>query len=229
MISEIYERTTVNFSDGLVAENGRIEGVRILNKLSTGNNREYTGGALQDIARLINSGEGAKVFLDHPSNSEIRDTRGVRSIKDLAGYLSSVIATGDDVSGTLHVLPQHRPLIESLVKSNIPSIGLSIHAFATNRRGENGKEIIEAVRKVVSTDLVTESASTIGLFESRSQDNGNDITDDYRQAFNIHAEHKSSERSGDYRTAFGIKPEALPVRTEYTETEKEWRRAFGIN
>ena len=58
-----------------------IQNVALLGSVSL-NNRVYTEQAMKDAAKLYN---GAPVYIDHPTESEMEDRQGVRSVMDLAG------------------------------------------------------------------------------------------------------------------------------------------------
>ncbi len=171
METEIKEATT-GF-DRIDTENRMLKGVVLLgadtkNKYLMGTiGTKFTENARRSLASL---GEGVKVFLDHASEREDKDNRGVRSIRDLAGYLESThVDTDGKVKGNLHYLRAHAELIEDLAANMAPAIGLSIHGFGdVHREGDYG--IVESFSRLPSVDFVSAPASCSGgLFESRQQ------------------------------------------------------------
>ena len=177
MTTIITER--LDFGPETKATGGVIRDVALLRSVSQ-NCRTYTPKALSDIARLS---EGSKVFLDHPTKSELKDRDGIRSIHDLAGSVGGSRFDGfDTVRGTIHLLPQHRELIESLVNAGIPGIGMSIHAEVDQTRSGNGYQV-EAVQRLVSIDLVTEAATVSGFFESKAHTLPGDESDYWQELF----------------------------------------------
>ena len=177
-----------DFSADTKAAGGIIRDVALLKSVSQ-NRRTYTQQALGDLARLA---EGSKVFLDHPTKSELKDRDGIRSIHDLAGSVGGSRFDGfDTVRGTIHLLPQHRELIESLVNAGIAGIGMSIHAEVDQRREGNGYQV-EAVQRLVSIDLVTEAATVSGFFESKAHTLPGDESDYYQELFGKRAPGENS-------------------------------------
>jgi len=127
---------------------------------------EFSEQALNDVARLIT---GNKFYIDHPGEQEDKDNRGIRRIRDLAGYFENGrLDENKVVRADIHYLKAHSEFLEDLVDNMADKIGLSIHAFgpmSVNRDRNVG--IAESMARVVSADLVTETGSTINLFESK--------------------------------------------------------------
>ncbi len=127
---------------------------------------EFSEQALNDTARLIT---GSKFYLDHPGILEDKDNRGVRKSRDLAGYFENGrVDENKVVRADIHYLETDAKRLEDLVGNMADKIGLSIHAFGPmSLDRDNNMGIAESMRKVVSADLVTETGSTINLFESK--------------------------------------------------------------
>jgi len=125
----------------------------------------FSEQALNDTAQLIT---GNKFYIDHPGEQEDKDNRGVRRIRDLAGYFESGRVDNNIVRADIHYLKIHAEFLEDLVENMADKIGLSIHAFGPMTIDKDRNiGIAESIRKLVSADLVTETGSTINLFESK--------------------------------------------------------------
>ena len=122
------------------------------------NRRIYPRRVMEEAYPLY---EGAKVYLDHPTKTE--DTqRPERSVRDLVGYLENV---GPDMSADL-VVVNHKeevcPLIDEAISTGRDLVGLSHNILGLTRieRQKDGPvQVVEAVGKVRSVDIVTEQAA----------------------------------------------------------------------
>ncbi|MCW8137875.1 MAG: hypothetical protein KIT58_03130 [Planctomycetota bacterium] len=144
---------------------GIVRGVKILGARSKNRVRglpsRYDEGALDKAAPLY---EGAPVYLDHPAN---RDPHAERSYRDRFGRLESVRREADGLFGDLRVNPEHPRARQFLwdAEHNSTGMGLSHNARLTGAvRG--GEYVYESIDRVRSVDVVTEPATTQGLFES---------------------------------------------------------------
>jgi len=154
-------------------EAGVIRGVRILGRVSQ-NGREYTQGAIREAAALY---EGVGVYVDHPPRSAPNTER---RIADKIGWLESIKVTDDGLRGDLHLLRSHS-LYESICEAaerNPAMLGLSHNAEGKTRR-DRGKTLVERIIRVRSVDLVTDPATSVGLFESKGLDMS---TEDFAKA-----------------------------------------------
>lgn len=128
--------------------------------------RRYSQQSRESVARLIN---GSKFYKNHRSQQELEKTHGVRDVNDLLGYYENgrVEPDGNTVAD-VHYLRNQKEFLEPIVEQMADKIGLSIDA-----RGdivfdhESQYENVRDVMKLKSTDLVTETGSTINLFESK--------------------------------------------------------------
>ena len=168
-------------------ENRVIANVSVLRPTSSNSYIKGTKGtifseqALRDTARLIN---GRKFYLDHASESEDRDNRGVRKQGDMAGYFENGrLDNNHVVRADIRYLKTNAERLEDIVENMADKIGLSIHAFGPmilDRDKNMG--ITESMSKVASADLVTETGSTINLFESQqSEETEEDEEMDYEK------------------------------------------------
>jgi len=126
---------------------------------------KFSEQALKDIAKLIT---GKKFYIDHASESEDRDNRGVRKTSDLAGYFENGRLENNVVRADIHYLKTNAERLEDLVDNMADKVGLSIHAFGPmSIDRDNNVGVTESISKLASADLVTETGSTINLFESK--------------------------------------------------------------
>jgi len=138
-------------------DKGIIHGVKILG-LASLNGRTYTPQAAAGAMKLY---EGARCNVDHGKQGESR------SYADRVGAIRNVSATADGLYGDFHFNPKHA-LAEQICwdAEHAPgNLGFSHDAEARTSR-QNGKVVVEEIKKVTSVDLVANPATTRGLFES---------------------------------------------------------------
>ena len=140
-----------------------IQNMTLLGRVSK-NGRRYSERAMQDAVRLY---DGVAVYFDHPTDRELRDRGGSRSVLDLAGRIRNPRLVGDRVRGDLEVLRVEpgRSLIFALAEQ-MPSQAGSSHRATGRVRREGGQDVVEGIDKVFAVELVTDPATTSGLFES---------------------------------------------------------------
>lgn len=140
-------------------EHGVIEGVKVLG-LQSRNGREYARPAVEKALGLY---EGKVVNLDH-----IRPGQE-RSYRDRIGRLVKPQLREDGLFADLLINPKHS-IAEQLLwdAENAPeNVGMSHDAEGTTvRRGDT--DLVEEITRVTSVDLVSDPASTRGLFESET-------------------------------------------------------------
>ena len=147
-------------------EAGVIRGVKILG-LESGNGRIYPK---ETIARAQEQYEGIKVNVDHPPDP--KRPLAPRRYADRIGELRNPrIGQGDGgLFADFHFNPKHA-MAEQLCwdAENQPSnVGFSHNALAKlDRRG--GKNVVEEILGVHAVDLVTNPATTKGLFEGLNE------------------------------------------------------------
>lgn len=144
---------------GVEAELGVLRGVKLLG-LNSRNGRTYREQALRDAAPLY---EGAKVNIDHAPGGPLAP----RGYRDRLGVVKNVeLRPGEGLFGTLVFNPKHA-LAEQLVwdAQHAPeNVGLS-HNVLARTAWDQGHEVVEAIDRVQSVDLVADPATTSGLFE----------------------------------------------------------------
>ena len=139
--------------------------VKLLGKNSR-NGRTYSEQALTDATRLY---QNAQVYLDHPTKRELQERGGVRSVQDLAGRIVNPKRIGDAVYGDIEVLDREptKSLVFALAEQMPRVAGMSHRATAKIRPGTGTSgDVVESLTHVHAVELVTDPATTAGLFES---------------------------------------------------------------
>ena len=145
-----------------------VEGVKYLGAQSANVNSDGTRNAYPLSTRQASQDlyEGARVYLNHPARISPGRERGY---EEQIGRLRGPFSHRADGSYANLVLNPKHPLAESVAwdAANSPdSLGLS-HNAQGQGRAEGQVCMIEQVSLVRSVDLVTQAATTRGLFESR--------------------------------------------------------------
>ncbi len=155
-------------------ENCVIKGMSILRPTSKnctfkeGKGRRYSEKARQSAAKLI---EGKKAYIDHQTKKEREETGGVRPLGQLVGiYENGRIDHAGVVRADLKYLKTQKvkEFMEALVELNADGVGGSIVAAGPSIYDvDEQQEIIMDILEMKSTDLVSETGSTMNLFESK--------------------------------------------------------------
>ena len=168
--TEISEVTTDKaYSEVIVDRDaGIIRGVSLLSPVSK-NGRKYSEASINDAKSLY---ENTRYYVDHPTISETKDRMGVRSVRDLAGMISNVRSEGTypeiKVRGDIQLL-KGTPITESIlsIAEQMPMMaGNSHRVMASVKRGADGIDMVDRIERVMGMELVTDPATTQGLFES---------------------------------------------------------------
>jgi len=143
---------------------GVLEGVKLIG-LESRNGRRYRESALAKATPLY---EEAKVNVNHPREGALAP----RDYQDRLGVIRHVrLREGEGLFGDLHFNPKHA-LAEQLVwdaENNPRNVGFSHNVMARlSRQGE--QTVVEEITRVQSVDLVSDPATTQGLFEQNEQD-----------------------------------------------------------
>jgi len=174
------EKLWEEFGQGDLLESAQVDragnmlrNVKLLGKHSK-NGREYSEQALNDAARLYHN---APFYLDHPTKKELQEREGVRSVNDLAGRVVTARRVGDAVFGDIQVLEREpvKSLVFALAEQMPKMAGNSHRVQAKVRAGERG-DVVESVSRVFGVELVTDPATTAGLFESVQEDEAMDLS-----------------------------------------------------
>lgn len=142
-------------------------GARSTNRNRDGSRNVYPLAARRSSEKLY---DGAKIFRDHPKDR--RKPGEPRSVADQLGRLRGPFEHLEEGSyADVHLHPKH-PLTERIAWSAEHSpddLGLSHNAQGKGRRSGTDY-LVESVARVRSVDLVTDGATTKGLFEGRTED-----------------------------------------------------------
>lgn len=141
---------------------GVIRGAKLCGIFSS-NGRVYPLPVLTKARHLY---EGARVNVDHPPSARNLD----RAFADWAGVVENVQVRADGLYGDLR-LRKSGAAYEALMEAaeRFPdAFGLSHVADGDSRR-VNGREEVTEINEVFSVDIVTDPATTGGLFESRQR------------------------------------------------------------
>lgn len=146
-----------------VGEDGVLRGVKLLG-INSRNGRRYEAAALKKAGGLY---EGRKVYVDHPQRESAGEDR---SFADWAGVIENVKYRKDDgLYGdiVLRKESEHfRGIVEAASHPKFhKSCGFS-HVAEGESHFDGDTEIIESIKEVFSVDLVTDPATTAGMFES---------------------------------------------------------------
>jgi len=131
--------------------------------------RKYQPAALQSAASLF---EGARVYFDH---AKANDLGGVRSVRELAGFVSRSRLAPDGVRGDIDLVEdvEATKTVLWFARKRPSAIGFSPHLRQIGIRRRGGMDMIESLGAVASADIVTEPATTHGLFESQTEEGEN--------------------------------------------------------
>jgi hypothetical protein len=145
-------------------DGGVIRSAKLLGHKSR-NGRRYEAKALQDAVGLY---EGKKVYVNHPS----RDETGDRPFGEWAGIIENVRYKDDGLYGDV-VLRQESSHFKGIVEAATnpkfsKSCGFS-HVADGESHFDGDTEIVESIKEVFSVDLVTDPATTKGIFESEKK------------------------------------------------------------
>lgn len=164
-------RETVCQESALKVEQGVIRGAKLLG-LNSRNGRRYESKALKAALALY---EGKKVYVDHPD-----DNAKERKFEDWAGVIENVKFRKDGLYGDVVLREQcdhFKGIIEAASNPKFSkSCGFS-HVAEGESHFDGETEIIESIKQVFSVDLVTDPATTAGLFESRKNNSFREVVE----------------------------------------------------
>ena len=176
---EIHEQfDTTAFTESRVDGNV-IFNVKLLSEKSR-NGRTYSERALKEAATLY---KGVAVYFDHPTPREMRERKGVRSVRDLIGEVRNPRKIGKEVRGDIAVLDfgESSPakFLTAVAEQMPNAVGFSHRARGQITRGDDG-DVVESLDRVYAHELVTDPATTSGLFESLQDTDDNDEVDEMK-------------------------------------------------
>ena len=142
-----------------------IEGTTLIGPLSsngTNRKRRYSEAALKKIAAMA---EGLPGYLNH---TRPEDAFKPRDVRDLAVRHRNVRfdAATQTVRSDMHVVPAHADLVFGLAEQFGDHIGNSLVSRGAIQM-EGDTEVVVDIMQLRSADLVTDPASTKGLFEGK--------------------------------------------------------------
>ena len=155
------------------SDNHIVKGVCIFGTRESANNRVYQDKAISSLCKLAN---GAKMYLNHPGKSELKEHSGVRRIQDWGGVFENTRQEKDKIFADLRVREAYWDLVHDVATMSPANVGHSINARVKIFSDEQGKESVVDVDKLSSIDLVSSAATTTSLFES-IQENMNECGD----------------------------------------------------
>lgn len=148
---------------------GVLRGVVLLNKHSSngvgGGGREYSDTAMQRMAALS---EGLPAYANHVKNKD--EAFKPRDVRDLIGVHRNIRfdESKHRVTSDLHVVEHHRPWVFGLAEDMPHIVGMSPVSRGLVRT-QGTKEWVEDIVAVRSGDLVSDPATTKGLYEARDE------------------------------------------------------------
>jgi hypothetical protein len=150
-LTEVTEAT--GFGEALRGPSGAKMRARLISP-GWGSSGYYSESLLKETAAKGLFGPGTHMYLDHPTSDQ-NESRPERSIRDLAGVISSsAVYSGDGVYADIEVFPPFREAL-SAMKDHI---GVSIRALGMAEQGEaDGRTgtIISELSEIKSVDFVT--------------------------------------------------------------------------
>lgn len=164
-MARLVETTFLESTPQIDRENGILRDVKLLGENSA-NGRRYLPSAMRDGVPLY---EGIKCYVDHPRRAELSEDR---SFDRWAGtFHNPRYKEGQGIFADLH-LRKSSDYFDGILEAaeKFPKdVGFS-HVADGQARLEQDTEIVESIKKVFSGDLVTDPATTAGIFESRNHD-----------------------------------------------------------
>lgn len=146
--------------ENLIIRNTAVLGANSLN------GRDYPTETQEKAVSVL---EGAKAYLNHPYPEDMAKPRKVEHL--IGEHRNVHVETINGVTKTysdLHLLD--KPLVRNevipIVESKPHLAGNSVVIRARQRKGENGRMIIEEILAARSIDLVAEPGTTKGIYES---------------------------------------------------------------
>jgi hypothetical protein len=223
MLAQLEREDAQVFLEYAAIGNGRVDrsanvvrGVKIVGT-SSRNRREYP---IDTLRQAIPMYEGAKVYFDHQSNSRSNDPRGYA---EQFGTLRGIRAEADGLYGDLHYNPKHR-LAEQFAydaEHSPNSVGLSHNIMAESGVNASGTTVAKKIRKVQSVDLVTDPATTGGLFESVG---GQRVNLDVQQIDLRRDRYKNSPISYSLREGYQVLPDKMSSTGPSEAAKVEYRQ-----
>lgn len=162
---DLIERATLSAPARVDHANGIIYGVKMLGLRSAntvgGKRVRYTVEALR---KALPHYEGTRAFIGHPPKENLA---AERKYPELLGVFRNVRVESDGLRGDLHANPRHAvfPQLAHDAEHAPHLVGFSHNARGTGAP-EGDDYVVGSISGVESVDLVTQPATTRGMFES---------------------------------------------------------------
>jgi hypothetical protein len=144
-------------------QSGILYGVKVLGE-SSRNKRRYSEEAMR---RAVSKYDGVKSYVDHPDRERLSEDRKFSAWSGV--FKNPRYVEGKGIYADLH-LRQKGTYFEGIIEAaqKFPTaVGFS-HVAEGESHLDGETEIVESIREVFSVDLVTDPATTAGIFESRN-------------------------------------------------------------
>jgi hypothetical protein len=192
------------------AQQGILFGVKVLGE-SSRNKRRYAKEAMQGAVAKY---EGVKSYVDHPDRERLSEDRKFSAWSGV--FKNPRYIEGKGIYADLH-LRQKGTYFEGIIEAaqKFPTaVGFS-HVAEGESHLDGDTEIVESIREVFSVDLVTDPATTAGIFESVGSDARKELREAIEQLPEGELRTKLTEMMGNgYMAdpmAFGQNQPADPV------------------
>ena len=129
--------------------------------------------------------EGCKAYLNHP---KLEDMKEARDVRDLIGEHRNVHQVGEHLKSDIHLINNTlvRETLIPIIESKPHLIGNSVVVRGKKATTQEGRQFVEEIYAVRSVDIVSEPATTKGLFtEAQKQEDAmewKDVTADRLKA-----------------------------------------------
>ena len=198
-----------------------VKNVCIMGTPHSANGYDYTEQAMESLADLS---EQAPLFMNHPTDSEDRDSSGVRSVYHWGGVFFNSRKEGQKVFADLKVRGKENwEIVRDIAVMKPKDFGNSINSRVKVTTDMTGKESVIDIARLKSIDMVTRAATTTTLFESESD--YEEVTDEEIKDF-----YESSE-SYDFKDNLEgiLKDKILEKRIKRVIRDLQWESQDIIN
>ena len=146
------------------AERGILFGVKVLGENSR-NKRRYAAKGMREAAPKY---EGVKSYIDHPEHDRVNEDRKFNAWSGV--FKNPRYVEGKGIYADLHLRKtgEHFQGILEAAEKFPTAVGFS-HVAEGDTKLDGETEIVESIREIFSVDLVTDPATTAGMFESKQK------------------------------------------------------------
>lgn len=187
------------------------------------NKRVYTEGCM---SRAVGMYEGAKAFVNHPSTEE--EKTGRRDVRNLAGQFVNPRLVEGKIRANFKGLNNDSGKLFVEIAESMPGIAGMSHNAIGQWRSEDGKQIVEDIKRVISVDLVAEPATTQGMFESEQLNSGDEIMDWSKTTKALLMENRPEIHSAILEEGKTSRDEEVKKLTESNEALKKENDEFKV-